>query len=289
MILTCPECATSYFVDDSAIGAGRTVRCASCSASWRVTAEPPLELRSTPEEGAVGVVARIVDDDLLERPPAELPAEDIPRMYRARAEGERRMREAAVHGVIWAGMGAAVALALILLVVFRVDVVRAWPKTASAYQWIRMPVNPFGLQIEQVRVQPSLQDGRPTLQVSGVLRNIRAEPMAAPRLRITLLDAQGHKLAVKLASPGAALVPAGQARSFSVDLLDPPVKATGLDVDFADDPARPAPRPKLQKTSAHKPRLRPPAEPPAQAMVLTTPVQDARPLPASDPYALRRQ
>src|SRR3954469_19508388 len=45
MILTCPECATSYFVDDSRIGpAGRTVKCSHCGARWTARpdgAEPP--------------------------------------------------------------------------------------------------------------------------------------------------------------------------------------------------------------------------------------------------------
>ena len=35
MILTCPECATGYFVEDDQIrAAGRTVRCAACGARW---------------------------------------------------------------------------------------------------------------------------------------------------------------------------------------------------------------------------------------------------------------
>src|SRR5437588_11004250 len=40
MILTCPECATSYFVDDSRISpAGRTVKCSSCGARWTALPE----------------------------------------------------------------------------------------------------------------------------------------------------------------------------------------------------------------------------------------------------------
>ena len=294
------------------------VRCASCSASWRAKLEAPLELQSTPEAGNVGVIARIVDEDLFERPAAELPADELPKVFRARIEGERRIRQAAVQGVVWAVLGAAAALVLILLVVFRVGVVNAWPKAASAYAAIGLPVNRFGLQIEQVHAQPSLTDGRPSLVVSGVLRNIRAEPMTAPRLSITLLDKDGKTAAVKLASPGSQVVAPGQSRSFSVTLIDPPSRATDLDVTFADEPPPPKPaRPKpaktkpqkvvraikpkpvapppaepvtLRRTPAGDPAALPPAaiphEPPPQVMVLTGPVKEAKALPSSDPYAL---
>ena len=54
MILTCPECATGYFVEDGQIRpGGRTVRCAACGARWKALPEGPLELVSSDEEGAV--------------------------------------------------------------------------------------------------------------------------------------------------------------------------------------------------------------------------------------------
>jgi len=41
MIITCPDCQTRYKTTPKAIGPnGRTVRCASCSSSWFVPAEP---------------------------------------------------------------------------------------------------------------------------------------------------------------------------------------------------------------------------------------------------------
>src|SRR5271170_5437145 len=55
MILTCPECATGYFVEDGQIsGPGRTVRCAACGARWTATPEErPLELVPAADEAAV--------------------------------------------------------------------------------------------------------------------------------------------------------------------------------------------------------------------------------------------
>src|SRR5665213_2124431 len=57
MILTCPECATSYFADDSSIGAGRTVRCAACGNTWRAEPDPQPE-----EPTAVAEPAATEDD-----------------------------------------------------------------------------------------------------------------------------------------------------------------------------------------------------------------------------------
>src|SRR3954452_2285504 len=52
MILTCPECATSYFVDDSRISsAGRTVKCSNCGARWTALpqgAEPVAPVAAQP-------------------------------------------------------------------------------------------------------------------------------------------------------------------------------------------------------------------------------------------------
>jgi predicted Zn finger-like uncharacterized protein len=49
MILTCPECASRYFVDDSKVGAaGRVVRCASCGARWTARNEEALDLFEEP-------------------------------------------------------------------------------------------------------------------------------------------------------------------------------------------------------------------------------------------------
>ena len=101
MILTCPECATSYFVDDSKIPAeGRAVKCAACGARWTAHRSEELELEVSEEEGAVAREAAPAEEP--EPAVSELPGEALPRAFRQRAETERRVREAATTGIVWA-------------------------------------------------------------------------------------------------------------------------------------------------------------------------------------------
>src|SRR5687768_3856153 len=103
MILTCPECATSYFVDDGKIGAeGRSVRCAGCGNRWTARAQTVLELRSTPEEGAAAFEAAPAVEAPPSAPLAELPAPELPKVFRARTEAKRNIRQAAAAGAVWA-------------------------------------------------------------------------------------------------------------------------------------------------------------------------------------------
>jgi predicted Zn finger-like uncharacterized protein len=226
MILTCPECATGYFVDDGAIGpAGRLVRCKNCGAQWRATADhAPLELH--PEPSPTTPPAR-------SEPQAEpLSGKDLPKTYRAHVTNRQQMRRAAVSGIVWAGIGAAFLLVLGGAALLRVDIVRIWPRTAAAYAAVGLPVNPIGLVIEQVRAQQVLQDGHAALAVSGVIRNVEDRNVTAPPLRITLLDAEGHAVGGKLAVPTNADVPRSGVRHFMVTVLDPPTSTANLMVAF---------------------------------------------------------
>ena len=254
MILTCPECATGYFVEDGQIrAAGRAVRCAACGHRWTAYPERPLDLVSSEAQGAIAT--RPAPEP--EAEPAPLTGEDLPRVFRDRAVEEKRMREAALKGAVWGGAALAVAVAVGLALVFREGVVRAWPQTASIYAAIGLPVNITGLVIEQVRAEPSLQDGHATLAVSGVIRNITDHPVLAPPLRISLFNAQGKRVAGQIAELGNARVPPGETRHFVTSIFDPPFSAVNggsLQVDFGLGAAT---------TAAHMAPVQAPAAPPA--------------------------
>ena len=285
MILTCPDCATRYFVDETKLGPqGRKVRCASCGASWRAETEvEALDLTpvaaATPAEPAMEAPVR--------------PAEALPKSFRAQAEARRRTRQAVAVGVVWASLSASFVVLILAAVVFRVQVVRLWPRTAGAYAAVRLPVNPLGLSPEGVQASPGLRDGRAMLFVRGVERNVEGAPRAPAPLRVSLYDKGGARLASEVVRvDGTALKP-GEGRAFQAAFTDPPLAGAQVGVDFVFEPAHRSrrtgatPMPGASRMALNglgeAPRLRgvqdapPPAAPSATL---------AQPLPAGSPYAL---
>ncbi len=235
MILTCPACATSYFVPDEAFGPrGRTVRCQSCSHSWHATAEEPLELKAeavpaTPAGLAAEPAASPVSESL-----AETPAPELPKAYRARVETARRTRRAALHGAAWAGVASVFLGLLAGAWLFRAEVVDVLPRTAVAYAAVGMPVNVTGLEFEAVGAR-ALPDTPGKVMVSGALRNVRDREIVAPAIRVALLDDHGAELSHAVVRTDGAPVLPGQVSGFAVVLADPGGKATGVGVDFVLD------------------------------------------------------
>ncbi len=259
MILTCPACATSYFVPDEAIGPnGRRVRCKSCGHDWRATLEDePLELSAATEETAAetGFGKREETPETL----AETPAPELPRAFRAKAEQQRRMRQAATQGAVWAGL-AVIFLALIgAAFAFRLPIVQAWPQAAAVYKLVGAPVNLAGLEFEAVGARTTPADPSKVM-VSGALRNIRDNEVVAPPVRVALLDAKGAEVAHRIVRLEAAPVLPGKVLGFAVVVPDVNHKAAGVDVDFVLD-AQDEPRAK----PAAPPTVRPPARRPPTA------------------------
>ncbi|HVL40624.1 MAG TPA: MJ0042-type zinc finger domain-containing protein, partial [Brevundimonas sp.] len=179
MILTCPSCATSYFTPDEAIGpGGRTVRCKECKHTWRATLDEPLEL-SVSSNPAAETASFTPRDEVEPESLAETPAPELPRAFRARAEQQRRLRRAATHGVIWAGIASGFAALLASAWLFRVEVVEMAPRAAQAYAAVGLTVNPTGLDFEAITAKPLPSDPGKVL-VSGALRNVRDNERTAP-------------------------------------------------------------------------------------------------------------
>ncbi len=261
MILTCPECATSYFVDDSRIAAaGRTVKCSNCGARWRAmpegAEEPPVpSVIPTPPPPPMPAV----DDLVIEPRVGEIPY--IP----TRAPAAKRIANSKV--LIWAASAVVAAGLIASAIVFRAEVVNLVPASQAAYAGLGLPVS--NLAIEQVHADPAFQGGRPVLSITGQIRNLRDAPANSPPVRVSILDRLGHPIATKIARPIDAAVPAHAIRHFSISIVDPPAGSHDLEVSF---------EPTLKGA-------RPPVSVPVAAAAAPQPAE-AKPLPPGSPDAL---
>jgi predicted Zn finger-like uncharacterized protein len=227
MILTCPECATSYFVDDSRISsAGRTVKCSNCGARWTAlpggaieapaAAAPPKPASASPPVAAVDEL--VVEGPLTTAPPLAADRAAAPR------------REAKGKVLVLAASAVAAAVLIAAAIGFRAQVVQLLPASQAAYAGLGMPVS--ALSIEKLHVDPVFQGGRPVLAVTGQVRNLRDAPAQSPSLRVSLLDRFGKPVAIKVARPIDAAVPAKAIRHFAISIVDPPASARDLEVAF---------------------------------------------------------
>ena len=264
MILTCPSCATRYFVKDDAVPpGGRAVRCASCGGSWRAEPEgDALELAADPSAA-----------------PGPAP---LPKVYRAKVAARRQTREAMAAGVVWAALAVVFAGVAMAAVLFRVDVVKAFPRANAAYAAAHMPVNPTGLALEGVQGGPGLENGRQVLVVTGALRNVETGPRAPATLRVSVFEKSGRRALSSLVTPAGPAVAPGETRAFRAVFYDPPLNAAEFGVDFAWDAPRPAAGRRGVAPAA--PAHAPPA--PTAAELPHGPVREAAALPTDSPYAL---
>ena len=245
MILTCPACATSYFIRDDAVGTnGRKVRCQSCGEVWRATPDEPLELTLTPEPVAAAPTPKSTPEQ--EPAPtaslAETPAPELPRAFRARADRQKKLRRAAAQGVVWAGLASVFIGLIVAAFLFRVEIVQAFPKAASAYKFFGATVNPVGLDFEALTAKAA--PGHPGMVVvSGALRNVRDVEIVSPPVRVALVDANGAEVGFKIVQIDAAPVLPGKVQGFAALIPDPGGHGAGIGVDFAPvspTPVRPA-------------------------------------------------
>ncbi len=237
MILTCPSCATSYFTPDDAIGAaGRRVRCQSCAHVWHATNDEPLELTAAAPVAATPAAAKAGFGKRDEAEPdlAETPAPELPKAFRARAEQQRRLRRAAAHGAVWAGLASVFVGLIAAAWLFRIEVVEMFPRAGAAYAAVGSPVNPTGLEFEAVSAKTSPHSLDDVL-VSGALRNVRDREVVSPAVRLALLDEHGAEIGFKVVAIDSAPVLPGGVQGFAAMIPDPGGRAAGVGVDFVTD------------------------------------------------------
>jgi hypothetical protein len=202
------------------------VKCTNCGHRWRAHQD------RAPDEPRI---AEPEDDLVVEAPPAppedDLVFETAPAERVSRAEPKPKRPPSKIPTILAASLAVVVVVggAVVLL---RQPIAGMVPGTAPLFSAIGLPVNTIGLVVEGVKSKPMLQAGRPVLSVTGAVRNVRDEAVAAPPIRVTLRDRAGVEVATLLAQVTNARVPPGAVRYFAITLPDPPAGATELEIGF---------------------------------------------------------
>jgi hypothetical protein len=129
---------------------------------------------------------------------------------------------------VCAAMGALV----VALIVWRTDVVRLLPQTASFYRLVGLDVNLRGLMFKDVKVTTENVEGKPVLVIEGVIVGSTRKTVELPRLRFSVRDAQGTEIyAWNTVLEQTALQPGDHAK-FKSRLASPPAEGKSIDIRF---------------------------------------------------------
>ena len=221
MILTCPECATSYFVDDGRVPPeGRVVKCSSCSARWRATpqAEPEPEPNVAPAPHPEVTAQRM-------EPPAQAAANSIGDLDIVTPPAREAKPKAVATKKSRAGV-VAILLGLAASLVLAVDGQTA-PLDESGATWAFTSPKPASAMITVTDSTGqtafsgnfTLQAGELAFNWDGKGNNGQQWPKGNYKMTISAKDASGVAVAVKTEVEGPVE---------SVDLSkDPPTLSIG--------------------------------------------------------------
>jgi hypothetical protein len=120
------------------------------------------------------------------------------------------------------------------VIAWRTDVVRALPQTASFYETVGLPVNVRGLSFGNLETTVEIEEGAPTLVVSGTIANVARRAVEMPRLRFGLRTEQGHEIYAWTAPPPAQSLAPGTALPFRSRLASPPIEGKAVIVRFVN-------------------------------------------------------
>jgi predicted Zn finger-like uncharacterized protein len=130
--------------------------------------------------------------------------------------------------VACAAMGA-LALAL---VIWRVDVVRLLPQTATFYKTAGFDVNLRGLAFKDVKITSETVDGKPVLVIEGMIVGETRKAVELPRLRFSVRDEQGAEIYAWNAVLEQPVLKPGERAYFKSRLASPPPEGRNIDVRF---------------------------------------------------------
>ena len=127
---------------------------------------------------------------------------------------------------------AAMGALILALMIWRADVVRLLPQTATFYTMVGLEVNLRGLAFKDIKISNETVDGKPVLVIEGTIVGETRKPVELPRLRFSVRDAQGTEIYAWNAVLEQPVLKPGERAYFKSRLASPPPEGRNIDVRF---------------------------------------------------------
>jgi predicted Zn finger-like uncharacterized protein len=127
---------------------------------------------------------------------------------------------------------AAMGALILALMIWRSDVVRLLPQTATFYTMVGLDVNLRGLAFKDIKITNETVDGKPVLVIEGIIVGETKKPVELPRLRFSVRDAQGTEIYAWNAVLEQPVLQPGERAYFKSRLASPPPEGRNIDVRF---------------------------------------------------------
>ena len=154
--------------------------------------------------------------------------ERLARLFRPPSPARIRFTASASLPTACAAMGALI----LALMIWRADVVRLLPQTATFYKMVGLEVNLRGLAFKDIKISNETVDGKPVLVIEGMIVGETRKPVELPRLRFSVRDAQGAEIYAWNAVLEQPLLKPGERAYFKSRLASPPSEGRNIDVRF---------------------------------------------------------
>jgi predicted Zn finger-like uncharacterized protein len=127
---------------------------------------------------------------------------------------------------------AAMGALILALMLWRTDIVRLMPQTATFYRMVGLDVNLRGLVFKDIKVTHETVDGKPVLVIEGAIVGQTRHAVELPRLRFSVRDAQGAEIYAWNAVLEQPALKPGERAYFKSRLASPPPEGRNIDVRF---------------------------------------------------------
>ncbi|QDW41172.1 thioredoxin [Bradyrhizobium sp. KBS0727] len=127
---------------------------------------------------------------------------------------------------------AAMGALLLALVIWRAEVVRLLPQTATFYRMVGLEVNLRGLVFKDIKISNETVEGKPVLVIEGMIEGSTRKPVELPRLRFSVRDEQGAEIYAWNAVLEQPVLKPGERAYFKSRLASPPPEGRNIDVRF---------------------------------------------------------